>query len=100
MNKVISLHQLECMEQAELNDRTERRRLEARVARAEERAFAAEAMLQEEKARHKKEMSSLLYGLSVLSCLVAALSCFVTAPWWTAVAPMIFAAVILRKAGW
>lgn len=100
MNKLATMHQVECMELAALNSKIEQRRMQERMERAEAMAIRAEAKRKAEKARHEKEMNGLLYGLTAFSCLVATVSCIFTAPWWTAVAPMVLAVFTLRKAGW
>lgn len=100
MNKLATMHQIECMELAALNERTEKRRMQERIARAEEMAILAEERRKSEKARHEEEMKIIIYGVSAFSCLVTAVACIFTAPWWTAVAPVVFGTFILRKAGW
>ena len=100
MNKLATQHQIECMELAAINARTERRRIQERMERAEAAVIKAEQRRKAEKARHEEEMKVIVYGLSAVSCMVTAVTCIFTAPWWTAVAPMVFAAFILRKAGW
>lgn len=100
MNKLATMHQIECMELAALNARTERRRMQECMERAEKMAIAAERRRRAEKARHDEEMKVIIYGVSAFSCLVSAVACIFTAPWWTAVAPIVFGAFILRKAGW
>lgn len=100
MNKLATMHQIECMELAELNARTEKRRLQERMERAEEMAFKAEERRKAEKARHEEEIKILVYGVSAFSCLATAVACIFTAPWWTAITPIVFGTFILRKAGW
>lgn len=100
MNKLATQHQIECMELAAINARTERRRIQERMERAEAAALMAEQQRKAEKARHEEEMKVIIYGVSAFSCLVSAIACIFTAPWWTAVAPIVFGAFILRKAGW
>ena len=100
MNLPATKHQIECMELAAINARTERRRMQERMERAEAAAIKAEQRRKAEKARHEEEMKIIVYGLSALGCLITAVTCFIAAPWWTAVAPMVFGTFILRKAGW
>lgn len=100
MNKLATQHQIECMELAAINARTERRRNQERMERLEAAAIKSEQRRRAEKARHEEEMKVILYGTSAFACLFAAVSLFVTAPWWSAVAPLVFGAFVLRKAGW
>lgn len=100
MNKLATLHQIEMMELAELNARTEFRLMESRLRQAEARAAYHEKRRRAERRRHNAEIRMLVNGLSVLGCLATAVTCIVAAPWWTAVAPVVFAGCILRKAGW
>lgn len=100
MNKLATMHQVECMELAALNAKIDQRRMKERMEFAEAVAIQTEMKRRTEKARHDREMKVILYGLSALGCLVSAVSLFLTAPWWTAVSPMVFGYFILRKAGW
>lgn len=93
-------HQLECAELAKLNARTDRRLLERRIERAEKRTAAAQKRRREEQAKHEAEMQLVLYGTAVVGCIITALTCFLAAPWWTGIAPVGLALLILRKAGW
>lgn len=100
MNKLATMHQIECMELAALNAKIDQRRMRERMEFAEAVAVRAEMNRRTEKARHEKEMKVILYGLAALGCLASAVSLFVTAPWWTAIAPLVFGSFVLRKAGW
>lgn len=100
MNKFEAMHRLECMELAELNARIEKRKMQERMERLEAVAMESERRRREEAARHDEEVKTIVYGVSAFSCLFTAVACFFTAPWWTAVAPIIFGIFILRKAGW
>lgn len=100
MNKLATQHQIECMELAALNARTERRIMMERLEQAEAVAAAAEQKRLVEREKHRKEMNGLTHGLAAFACVAVAIGSFATAPWWTAVAPAIFAVAILRKAGW
>lgn len=100
MNKLATQHQIECMELAALNAKTDKRIMEMRLARAEAIAAYSEQRRRSEKERYRNELNGLTYGITALACVAIAIGCFATAPWWTAVAPAIFAVVFLRKAGW
>lgn len=100
MNKPATMHQLECMELAALNAQTDKRRMQERIDRAESIAAQAERRRRAEQEKHEREMEIILYGVSAFSCLITTVSLIFTAPWWTAVAPMALAMLILRKAGW
>ncbi|MGM9683153.1 MAG: hypothetical protein ACI3XQ_06105 [Eubacteriales bacterium] len=53
----------------------------------------------EDERRHKAEMKQQAGCISVFALLICAVTCAIAAPWWTAVAPAIFAFYALRRAG-
>ena len=100
MNKLATQHQIECMELAALNAKTERRVMRQRMERAEAAAEAAERRRLAEREKHREEMNGVTCGVAAIGLAAVAIGCFATAPWWTAVAPAIFAMIFVRKAGW
>ena len=93
-------HQLECAELATLNARTDQRIMAQRILQAEKRTAEAQKRRRDEKARHEAEMQLVLYGTAVVGCIITALTCFLAAPWWTGIAPIALALLLLRRAGW
>lgn len=93
-------HQIERAELAKLSARTDQRIMEQRILQAEKRTAEVQKRRREEKARHEAEMQLVLYGTAVVGCIITALTCFLAAPWWTGLAPIGLALLILRKAGW
>lgn len=55
---------------------------------------------EEARAKQKKELRGMTAFVSVGCCLCAATVCWVAAPWWTAVTPMVLALAVMKKAGW
>ena len=56
--------------------------------------------LEREKAKRKKEISELTDFVGVGAALCVAGACWLAAPWWTAVAPLVLMVSVMRKAGW
>ena len=56
--------------------------------------------LEREKEKRKKEISGLTAFVGVGAALCAAGACWLAAPWWTAVAPLVLMVAVMRKAGW
>ena len=71
--------------------------------RAEEGEALAKAILgdlEREKEKRKKEISGLTAFVGVGATLCVAGACWLAAPWWTAVAPLVLMVSVMRKAGW
>ena len=71
--------------------------------RAEQGEALAKAILgdlEREKAKRKKEISGLTAFVGVGAALCVAGVCWLAAPWWTAVAPLVLMVSVMRKAGW
>ena len=56
--------------------------------------------LEREKEKRKKESSGLTAFVGVGAALCVAGACWLAAPWWTAVAPLVLMVAVMRKAGW
>lgn len=56
--------------------------------------------LEREKEKRKKEISGLTAFVGVGAALCVASACWLAAPWWTAVAPLVLMVAVMRKAGW
>ena len=56
--------------------------------------------LEQERAKRKKEISGLTAFVGVGAALCVAGACWLAAPWWTAVAPLVLMVAVMRKAGW
>lgn len=63
-------------------------------------ARSAVAALEKERKKRKKEISGLTAFVGVGAALCVAGACWMAAPWWTAVAPLILMVAVMRKAGW
>ena len=70
--------------------------------RAEQGEALAKAILgdlEREKAKRKKELGGLTAFVGVGAALCAAGACWIAAPWWTAVAPLVLMVAVMKKAG-
>ncbi|MDD6878270.1 MAG: hypothetical protein PUD44_10940 [Clostridiaceae bacterium] len=56
--------------------------------------------LEREKQKRKKELGGLTAFVGVGAALCVAGACWLAAPWWTAVAPLVLMVAVMRKAGW
>lgn len=63
-------------------------------------ARSAVAELEKERRKRKKEIRGMTAFVGVGAALCVAGSCWMAAPWWTAVAPLILMVAVMRKAGW
>lgn len=93
-------HRAEALELELMNARTACRLMETELEQAKARAARAEDRCRRERDRHDEERKMFVGGMSALCLIGAAVTCFVAAPWWTAIAPVIFAYYIIRKVGW
>ena len=108
------LEQLEARELEALNRKVERRnqqkkdealrlfqkQSECSVLRHRTVTQHLSAQLEQEREQHQKEMNLAMGGTAAVCLLLVALTCFVAAPWWTAVTPVLLAFAVLRKLGW
>lgn len=62
--------------------------------------IALTAQIEQERAKRKKEISGLTAFVGVGAALCVAGACWLAAPWWTAVAPLVLMVAVMRKAGW
>ena len=62
--------------------------------------IALTAQIEQERAKRKKELGGLTAFVGVGATLCAAGACWLAAPWWTAVAPLVLMVAVMRKAGW
>lgn len=62
--------------------------------------LAAETVAAETQRACRREIRGMAAFMSVGACLVAATVCLIAAPWWTAVAPLLLALGVLKRAGW
>lgn len=93
-------HQIETLELELQNARTAVRLMETELKQAQARATIAEDRRRRERERHDEERKMFICGISALGCIGSAIACFVAAPWWTAIAPAVFACYSIWKAGW
>ena len=62
--------------------------------------IALTAQIEQEREKRKKEISGLTAFAGVGAALCVAGACWLAAPWWTAVAPLVLMVAVMRKAGW
>ena len=62
--------------------------------------IALTAQIEQEREKRKKEISGLTAFVGVGAALCVAGACWLAAPWWTAVAPLVLMVSVMRKAGW
>ena len=62
--------------------------------------IALTAQIEQEREKRKKEISGLTAFVGVGAALCVAGACWLAAPWWTAVAPLVLMVAVMRKAGW
>ena len=61
---------------------------------------ALTAQIEQEREKRKKEIGGLTAFVGVGAALCVAGACWLAAPWWTAVAPLVLMVAVMRKAGW
>ena len=83
-----------------LNARAEANRRGAELARMQRALVHSEMTRAKEKRAAQREMDGLVSFVSAFACLLAVTVCWIAAPWWTAVAPLVLMAGVMRKAGW
>ena len=62
--------------------------------------IALTAKIEQEREKRKKEISGLTAFVGVGAALCVAGACWLAAPWWTAVSPLVLMVSVMRKAGW
>ncbi len=92
--------QIEALELELLNAKAANRLMETELKQAKARAAMAEDRRRRERERHDEERKMFVGGMSALCCIGAAITCIVAAPWWTAIAPLVFACYFMGKVGW
>ena len=97
---VVQAEDNEALFLAALNARAEANRRGAELARVQRALVHSEITRAEEKRAARREMDGLVGFVSVFACLLAASVCWLAAPWWTAIAPLVLMMSVMRKAGW
>ena len=62
--------------------------------------IALTTQLEKEREKRKKEIGGLTAFVGVGAALCVTGACWLAAPWWTAVAPLVLMVAVMRKAGW
>lgn len=97
---VVQTEENEALFFSALNARAEANRRGAELAQTQLALVHSEMLRAEEKRTARREMDGLVGFVSVFACLLAASVCWIAAPWWTAVAPLVLMVSVMRKAGW
>ena len=102
MAKNICPERLEDVElMTQLNaQRARNRELTEKIEAMGKVGIALTAQLEQEREKRKKEISGLTAFVGVGAALCVAGACWLAAPWWTAVAPLVLMVSVMRKAGW
>ena len=95
----------ECLEDVELMtqlnaQRARNRELTEKIEAMGKVGIALTAQIEQEREKRKKEISGLTAFVGVGAALCVAGACWLAAPWWTAVAPLVLMVAVMRKAGW
>lgn len=90
---------LENAEREVMAVRSDNRALREQLAEMQEAYKQELARGRDAEKRHNSEMKQQTVCLSVVALLICAATCAIAAPWWTAVAPALFAFSALRRAG-
>lgn len=97
---VVQTEENEALFLAALNARAEANRRGAELAQTQLALVHSEMLRAEEKRTARREMDGLVGFVGVFASLLAASVCWLAAPWWTAVAPLLLMVAVMRKAGW
>ena len=97
---VVQTDENEALFFAALNARAEANRRGAELAQMQRALVHSEMTRAKEKRAARREMDGLVGFVSVFACLLAASVCWLAAPWWTAIAPLVLMVSMMRKAGW
>ena len=102
MAKNICSERLEDVElMTQLNaQRARNRELTEKIESMGKVGIALTAQIEQERAKRKNEISGLTAFVGVGAALCVAGACWLAAPWWTAVAPLVLMVSVMRKAGW
>ena len=102
MAKNICTERLEDVElMTQLNaQRAMNRELTEKIEAMGKVGIALTAKIEQEREKRKKEISGLTAFVGVGAALCVAGACWLAAPWWTAVAPLVLMVSVMRKAGW
>ena len=102
MAKNICTERLEDVElMTQLNaQRARNRELTEKIEAMGKIGVALTAQIEQEREKRKKEISGLTAFVGVGAALCVAGACWLAAPWWTAVAPLVLMVAVMRKAGW
>ena len=102
MAKNICPERLEDVElMTQLNaQRARNRELTEKIEAMGKVGIALTAQIEQEREKRKKEISGLTAFVGVGAALCVAGACWLAAPWWTAVAPLVLMVAVMRKAGW
>lgn len=102
MAKNICTERLEDVEMmTQLNaQRARNRELTEKIEAMGKVGIALTAQIEQEREKRKKEISGLTAFVGVGAALCVAGACWLAAPWWTAVAPLVLMVAVMRKAGW
>lgn len=102
MAKNICSERLEDVElMTQLNaQRARNRELTEKIEAMGKVGIALTAQIEQERAKRKHEISGLTAFVGVGAALCVAGACWLAAPWWTAVAPLVLMVAVMRKAGW
>lgn len=90
---------LDSAEREVMAARSDNRALREQLAEMQEAYKSELSRGRDAEKRHKSEMKQQTVCLSVVALLICAATCAIAAPWWTAVAPALFAFSALRRAG-
>ena len=102
MAKNICTERLEDVElMTQLNaQRARNRELTEKIEAMGKIGVALTAQIEQEREKRKKEISGLTAFVGVGAALCVAGACWLAAPWWTAVAPLVLMVAVMWKAGW
>ena len=102
MAKNICTERLEDVElMTQLNaQRAMNRELTEKIEAMGKVGIALTTQLEKEREKRKNEISGLTAFVGVGAALCVAGACWLAAPWWTAVAPLVLMVAVMRKAGW
>lgn len=79
---------------------TEKRQLQTMLERERQDKLTALAYAAKVKEDCRKEINGMAAFIALFSFLAVVSVCFITAPWWTAIAPILLALGVIKKAEW
>ena len=98
--EVVRADDVEAAELLQISLKSERNRLRRRAEIAERMVSEAKQDAERQRKAHEKEINDIVAFFGTFAGLAIMASCILAAPWWTAIAPAIGTAMIMRKAGW